>query len=91
MRVIKEDMMKKNAGIIILTFLLSACASSVANLQRETAKSVGNIPPDSVYITSVDRGATSVTWEALTSKGKYNCSADDMVRSVYCLKTGVKN
>ena len=40
----------------------------------------------SLTITDIDRGATSVTWDAVMAKGSYSCSADDMLRHVHCVK-----
>ena len=71
---------------ILFTFLFTGCASTPGNLQRETARYIRDIHPDEVKITNIKRGATSVTWEADTPKGKYDCSADDMVRRTYCIK-----
>jgi len=73
-------------SLIIVILIFSGCASSVANLQRETARYIGDIHPDQVKVYNIDRGATNVKWEADTPKGKYSCSADDMIRRVYCVK-----
>jgi len=67
---------------IFATFLLAGCASTPDNLQRETARYIRDIHPDEVKITNIKRGATSVTWEADTPKGKYDCSGDDMVQTI---------
>ncbi len=72
---------------LMLTFvMLCGCASTNENLQRETARFIGDISPAEVSVSSIDRGATSVKWAAETPKGKYDCSADDMVRRVHCVK-----
>lgn len=61
--------------------------STPANLQRESAKSIGGgVAPDAVVVSGIDRSVTAVKWQASTPKGDYSCSADDMVRSVYCVK-----
>jgi hypothetical protein len=66
---------------------LVACASTGDNLQRATAMAIGsNIDPDSVRVSDIDRGATSVHWNATTPQGRYKCSADDMVRRPYCVR-----
>lgn len=69
--------------ILLLTALLAACASTDDALMRESAMSIGT-RADSVQLREVERGATTVTWEAVTSKGVYYCTADDMLRRVNC-------
>ena len=67
--------------------LLSGCASTIENVQRETARSIGgDVLPDKVVVKDIDRRATSVKWNAETPKGSYACSADDMMRRVLCVK-----
>jgi hypothetical protein len=78
---------KKMVVAAALAMLLVACASTGDNLQRETARNIGgNLSPDQVAVSEVDRGVTSVKWKAVTPSGKYECSADDMVRRVVCVK-----
>ena len=55
-----------------------ACVSTVAI--------GGNVTPEEVTVSNVKRGAMSVRWLATTAKGRYSCSADDMVRRPYCVK-----
>ncbi len=74
------------SGALVLCGLGTACASSGGNLQRETAAFIGTIAPDDVTVSDVQRGATQVKWQAATPKGRYACSADDMVRRTYCVK-----
>ncbi|MDD5493556.1 MAG: hypothetical protein PHG36_02630 [Dehalococcoidia bacterium] len=63
------------------------CASTAANLQKETARSIGgNIRPEQVNISSIERGVIDVKWKASAPTGNYDCSADDMVRRVDCKK-----
>lgn len=70
-----------------LPCLLASCASTSGNLERATAMSIGhNVAPENVTVSEVKRGATSVTWSAVTPLGPYACSADDMVRRPYCVK-----
>ena len=70
-----------------LLLALSGCASGGANLARATAMSIGqNVSPETVTVSDVHRGTTSVRWLAATPKGHYWCSADDMVRRPYCVK-----
>lgn len=79
--------MKRSILLLLISVLVfSGCASTAGNLQRETARFIGDIHPDQVTVSDVKRGVTDVKWEADTPKGKYSCSADDMVRRVYCLK-----
>jgi len=66
---------------------LIGAASSEENLKRETARSIGgNISPEQVKVSDIDRGATNVKWKASAPSGNYECSADDMVRRVLCVK-----
>lgn len=77
----------KAIGVSVFASILCGCASTGGNLQRETARSIGgNISPEQVTVSDVDRGATSVKWKASAPTGKYDCSADDMVRRVLCTK-----
>jgi len=76
----------KKLFLILTVVMLCSCASTNENLQRETARFIGDINPAQVAVTNIDRGVTAVKWEAETPKGKYDCSADDMVRRVHCVK-----
>lgn len=69
-----------------VSLLLMGCASTPENLQRETARYIGDISPEQVKVSNVQHGITDVKWEAATPKGLYSCSADDMVRRPYCVK-----
>ena len=74
-------------GVLIFSAALFGCANAGENLQLETARSIGgNVSPEQVTITDIDRGVASVKWKAATPGGNYDCSADDMVRRVYCAK-----
>jgi PBP1b-binding outer membrane lipoprotein LpoB len=67
--------------------LLVGCVSTSESLQRETARTLGgDVDPAKVVVSNVQRGVTSVNWEAETPKGPYSCSADDMVRRVHCIR-----
>ena len=46
----------------LLVLILAGCASSIANLLRETARCIGDISPDQVIISNVVRGMTGLTW-----------------------------
>jgi hypothetical protein len=70
--------------VVIVCLLAVGCASTAENLQRETARYIGDISPDQVKVSNIQRGITDVKWEAETPKGRYSCSADDMVRRPYC-------
>jgi hypothetical protein len=87
---VKGEKMNKTIqiiGISIAAIIMCGCASTGENLQRETAKSIGgNTSPEQVTVTNVARGATNVKWKATAPTGNYDCSADDMVRSVLCTK-----
>jgi hypothetical protein len=72
--------------IISISFMCSACQNTDASLRRETARSIGNLTPDQITLSDVDRGMNNVDWQAITPKGKYKCSADDNLRRVNCVK-----
>lgn len=76
----------KLVASLIVVLALTACASTNDNLQMESARSIGGVMPDAVKVNNVDRGMTSVKWDAESSKGSYKCSADDMLRRVLCVK-----
>lgn len=76
----------KIAAPLIVVLTLAACASTNDNLQMESARSIGGVMPDTIKVNNVDRGMTSVKWDAESSKGSYKCSADDMLRRVLCVK-----
>lgn len=78
--------MKKVFLSLSLIVSVAGCASTTENLQRETARSIGDVTPQAVAVKNVNRGVTSVSWEADSPKGAYSCSADDMVRRVHCVK-----
>ncbi len=71
---------------LVLAFAVIGCASSSGNLQRETARFIGDMAPEDVTISDIDRGVSSAKWEASTPMGDYHCSADDMIRRVHCVK-----
>jgi hypothetical protein len=71
---------------LFLTFFLISCASTSESLQRATAIGVGNTLTKDVTIYNVNRGMSSVSWQAKTPSGCYECDADDMVRNVHCVK-----
>ncbi len=73
--------------LVITGGAIIGCASTAANLQKETARSIGgNITPEQVNISSIERGVIDVKWKASAPTGNYDCSADDMVRRVDCTK-----
>ena len=72
---------------VAVTVAIVGCVNTAANLQRETARYIGgNVSPEQVTISDIDRGITDVNWKASAPTGNYDCSADDMVRRVYCTK-----
>lgn len=75
----------KLTWILLALIATAGCASTTANLQRETANFI-NADPDDVTISNVNRGATAVKWEAQAKGDNYKCNADDMVRRVHCVK-----
>ena len=82
---LKEAVKMKKLAFVALV-AMAGCASTNANLQRETARSIGNTMDEDVTVSDVDRSATSVKWNAQTKDATYRCSADDMVRRVNCVK-----
>ena len=72
--------------VFALALLLCSCASSIESLSGATAKEVGNTLTKDVTIYNVHRGATTVSWQAKTPSGCYECDAEDMMRQVRCLK-----
>ena len=85
----REEMKKlfQFIGTFVFVTFIYGCASTGDNLQRETARSIGgNVSPEQVTVSNVDRSATSVKWKASAPTGNYDCSADDMVRRVLCTK-----
>ena len=78
----------KQVGWTAAVLVIAGCASTDNNLQRETARSIGgNVTPEQVTVSNIDRGATSVKWQAVAPGGRYACSADDMVRRVLCTRS----
>jgi hypothetical protein len=75
----------KPSYAIALCLAFCSCASSIESLQRATAIEVGNTRTGDVTIFNVHRGATSVSWQAKTPSGCFECDADDMVRRVHCV------
>lgn len=71
---------------VVAGLLFVACASTDDNLARESARVIGGLTSDQVTVSNVDRGATSVKWEADTPNGHYKCEADDMLRRANCVK-----
>jgi hypothetical protein len=84
---IKEgyNKMKKLTWTLLALGAIAGCASTTANLQRETANFI-NAAPEDVTVSNVDRGATAVKWDAQAKGDTYKCNADDMVRRVHCIK-----
>lgn len=79
--------MKKTILLLSLCGFVCGCASTESNLQRESARVIGHgTTPEQVTVSNIDRGISNVKWVAKTSRGSFNCSADDMVRRVYCTR-----
>lgn len=78
--------MKRIIWLVFATLMFVACANTDANLRRETARFIGNLTPDQVAVSDVNRGMMNVDWKATTPNGNYVCNADDMVRRVNCVK-----
>jgi hypothetical protein len=74
-------------GVSIIATIMYGCANTDPNIIRETARVIGgNVSPEHVTITNIDRGMSSMTWEAAAPTGNYNCSGDYLLRRVLCDK-----
>ena len=62
--------MRRHFLLLIVGLVGAGCASTTENLQRETARNIGDVHPDKVSVSNVKRGVTSVSWEAETPKGR---------------------
>jgi hypothetical protein len=78
--------MKKITSCFVFALVVAGCASTGANLQLESARSIGNVAPDDIRVSNIDRGLTTVKWDAQSASDSYKCSADDMLRRVLCVK-----
>jgi uncharacterized protein YcfL len=73
--------------LVLSIMMLLGCASSLTNLQRETARVLGHqLHPSSVEVSNIDRRMTSVTWTATAQGRSYLCHADQMVQRPYCVE-----
>jgi hypothetical protein len=83
--------MKKSGSLVVLflllvIFTLFGCASTTMGIQRETARNLGgDVDPESVMVSDVDRGMSDIKWLAEVDGKKYKCYADDMMRKVNCI------
>lgn len=78
--------MRSSFFVFVAAVFVSGCASSQANLLRESARFMGTLPED-VTVSNVDRKASSVTWLATSpTKGVWSCTSDDMLRRPLCVK-----
>jgi len=82
----KKSKLISIGSIIVAGTLLVSCASSPAGLQKATASNVGGVLSSQVSVSDIDRGATSVAWNAQVNTDKYSCESDDMVHNVSCVK-----
>lgn len=78
--------MKNIIVTLLFMVVLVGCANTDANLKFETSRSIGNVLPEDVELDNVDRGLTSVKWDAKIKTALYKCNADDMLRRVNCIK-----
>ena len=53
---------------LAFAIVLADCASASENLQRETARNISDVHPDKVTVSNINRGVTSVSWDADTPK-----------------------
>ena len=83
---IRSSFICRTVSIVCCMTLLSGCANTSANLQRETARFIGNMSSEQVVVSDIERRMTKVSWMAETPNGVYTCEADDMMRRVNCVK-----
>lgn len=74
----------KTALLLVLAVVFCSCAASIETLQRVTAQEAGNTLSRDVTIYNVNRGITSISWQAKTMSGCYECDADDLLKRVNC-------
>jgi hypothetical protein len=72
--------------VVLVCVLSAGCANTAGDLQRGTARYLGDMSPDHVKVSHIKRGITDVEWEAETPNGVYRCLADEMVRHLLCVK-----
>jgi hypothetical protein len=79
--------MKRIVIAAACSLAVAACASNEMALQRAAAEQIGNnTSPSDIQVSDVQRGMMNVSWTATAPDGKYECSADDMVRRPLCTK-----
>ena len=79
--------MKSPVWVFVAMFAALACGMpSKGILQRESARSIGDVLPDSVAITDVRRSETFIRWTATSAKGRYICTSDHSVGRVRCVR-----
>lgn len=76
--------MHKLLFVVGMVAVLCGCASSAANLQQATARTLGYGTPSDMIIAEVHRSMTTVEWEARTPQGRAKCWSDDMLRQPMC-------
>lgn len=55
------------------------------SLTRETVRAIGGkATPDAIELRNIDRGMVAVKWDAIYGGNIYKCSADDMLKRVFC-------
>ena len=70
------------SSFTVIALSLVSCASSIENLQRATASKIDGASMNQISVDNIDRGVTSVTWDATYDNNNYKCDSDDMVRNV---------
>lgn len=78
--------MKHLLPIVTVMLILVGCASTTANLERESARAIGGITSSEVSVFDVRRGMSDLSWSVQSPRGRYQCQADDMLRRVNCVK-----
>lgn len=81
--------MKKIIINMVVVLAFTGCAGMPGmskDLQRETARSIGDVQPDTIDVHSITQVANSIKWEADTAKDHYSCSADGELRQTLCVK-----
>ncbi|HRP38275.1 MAG TPA: hypothetical protein PLM55_01205 [Chitinophagales bacterium] len=74
-------------AVLFSVTIFSQLASDKVNLQRVTAKEIGNnTRAGDIVILNIKRKMTSVSWNAQVNGECYEADADDMVRNVLLVK-----
>ena len=80
----------KKSIMFVVAFTFTACAGAgigfSKDLQRESARAIGDVQPDTIDVNNISRVPTLIKWVAETTQGYYNCTADGMLQKTICVK-----